>query len=342
MATLDIFNQDAFSLRSMTKAINKIPPRFSYLGQIPGLFEEVGSSTTNVMIEENEGKLALIPDSKRGTRGVSAAREKRKVRSFICGHKQVNDEVLADQVLGVRMFGSETEMDNVSRVVAERLQYAADSLDVTLEFMRLGAVKGIIMEPDETGAIVETRNLFEEFEQQQYKQTWNVSSTTSEGAIKKKCNQLIRRTIQTIGGDPVREFHILCGDDLFDAIENSLEVREANKWRNNSDFLVDSHAYRYFEYGGIKFVNYQGYVGSTQFIDAKKGYLLPIGVPNMFVVNYGPADYNESVGTVGIKYYAKQERLRFDKGIEIEAQTNPLVLCTRPAALCEITLGTAT
>lgn len=335
MAMLDIFNQDAFSLREMTLAINKIPPKFAYLGGIPGLFNEVGSSTVAVMIEENEGMLSLIPNSKRGKSGVTLTPERRKVRPFLCAHKQINDEVLADQVIGVRMFGSETEMQTAAYVVANKMEQAAASLEVTLEFMRMGAVKGQVLDAD--GSVV--NDMFDEFKQTKYTEKWKLGKTMEDdGAIKKHCSQLIRRTMKVLGGTPVNEFHLLCGNDIFDALETSLEVRNANRWRNNSDFLVDTHAYRYFEYGGVRFVNYLGFVGDKQFIDPDKAYWLPVGVPNLFTVNYGPSDYMEYANTVGIKYYAKQERLPFDKGIQIECQTNPLVLCTRPAALCEVSL----
>lgn len=337
MSLLDIFDSDAFSLRTMTKNILKIPPNFNYLGSIPGLFDEVGSSTVTVMVEEQEGKLALVGNSKRGKVGETLPVEKRKVRPFLCSHKQINDQVLADQVIGVRLFGSETEMQTPAVVVADRLQTAAQSLDLTLEYMRVGAVQGYVRDAD--GSIV--TDMFDEFQQSRYTEKWNVSKDTSDGELKRKCNALIRRTMKVLGGTPVREFHILCGDDLFDALETCSEIRDYIKYfpRPEGDFLLDSHAYRYFMYAGVKFVNYLGYVGEKRFIDADKAYFLPVGVPDMFTVNYAPADYTETVNTVGVRYYAKQERLRFDKGIEIECQTNPLVLCTRPAALCEITLA---
>ena len=51
MPTLDVFNQDAFSLMSLTAAINKAPYKPSRIGQL-GLFGEQRISTTQVMVEE--------------------------------------------------------------------------------------------------------------------------------------------------------------------------------------------------------------------------------------------------------------------------------------------------
>ena len=339
MALLDIFARDAFSLRSMTAAINKIPLQPHYLGEQEGLFNEVGSSTITVMIEELEGRLSLIPNSGRGTQGNALPPEKRKARAFICNHKQINDQILADQVLGVRMFGSETQMETVAQKVAERLKLAADSMEATLEYMRVGAVQGKILDAD--GTVI--TNLFDEFGVEPRTDTWKFKGEgkMAVGDIKKKCNEIIRKTVFALGGTPIERVELLCGNDFFDAVETSPEIIEVMKyyWPSRQDMLPESQVYRYFDYAGIRFVNYLGYIGQKEFIDPKKAYVLPKGVPGLFMINYGPADYSETVNTAGIKYYAKQERMPFDKGIEIECQTNPLVLCTRPGALCEITLA---
>lgn len=65
MPTLDIFGNSAFSLTSLTDAINKVPFVPGRLGQL-GIFDESGVSTTSVIIEEREGSLTLIETSQRG------------------------------------------------------------------------------------------------------------------------------------------------------------------------------------------------------------------------------------------------------------------------------------
>ena len=52
---------------------------------------------------------------------------------------------------------------------------------------------------------------------------------------------------------------------------------------------------------------------------------------------YAPADYIETVNTVGLPFYAKQQLMDFDKGVEIETQSNPLCINTRPRTVIRIT-----
>ena len=44
----------------------------------------------------------------------------------------------------------------------------------------------------------------------------------------------------------------------------------------------------------------------------------------------------ETVNTIGLPLYAKQELMRMNKGVELEAQSNPLNLCTKPRAVIKL------
>jgi hypothetical protein len=69
MPALDIFSSSAFSMVSLTDAINKMPYVPGRIGQL-GLFREQGVSTTSVMIEEREGSLTLVETTSRGAPAV--------------------------------------------------------------------------------------------------------------------------------------------------------------------------------------------------------------------------------------------------------------------------------
>ena len=57
----------------------------------------------------------------------------------------------------------------------------------------------------------------------------------------------------------------------------------------------------------------------------------------MFQIAYAPGDYMETVNTVGSPYYANQRMMDFNKGVELESQSNPIVLNTLPEAVIELT-----
>ena len=69
--------------------------------------------------------------------------------------------------------------------------------------------------------------------------------------------------------------------------------------------------------------------------------MAPRGAPIIFSTYFAPADFIETVNTVGLPVYAKQsvdEQLQ--RWAKIHTQSNPLALCTRPRAVVKLTLTT--
>ncbi|MET3172167.1 UNVERIFIED_ORG: hypothetical protein ABIC72_006625, partial [Burkholderia sp. 1988] len=64
MADIALLNDDAFSLSSLSAAINEQPQVPSRLATL-GLFEEEGITTTVVQIERDGDTLALVPTGQR-------------------------------------------------------------------------------------------------------------------------------------------------------------------------------------------------------------------------------------------------------------------------------------
>src|SRR5438445_8987216 len=139
MPMLDIFNGDAFSVVSLTDAINKLKFVPGYLSG-SGLFTESGVTTTAVAIESKNNVLTLIPPTPRGGPGVTLDKGKRSMLSINVPHFEVNDAVMAEEVQNIRPFGQENGEDSVMRLVGERMQTDGQSHEATMEYSRIGAV----------------------------------------------------------------------------------------------------------------------------------------------------------------------------------------------------------
>ena len=68
MSLLDIFNDDAFSLTSLTATLNDLPYKPGRIGEL-GLFTESGINTTTAIVESRNGELKLLPTTERGRSG---------------------------------------------------------------------------------------------------------------------------------------------------------------------------------------------------------------------------------------------------------------------------------
>lgn len=331
MSILDMFKGDPFTVQSLTDATNKLPFVPGYLGSAID-WAENGVTTTSIAIEEKAGVLSIVNPTPRGGPGSDIAKQKRVLRQLRVPHYQRDDAIMADEVQGVREFGQENQVQTVQGVLMARVAEHMSDFDITLEYQRLGAITGIILNGDGSTLY----NLFTEFGvSAQGEVDFNLDSTSDDGALLATCTGVVRTVGRALGGQSFRGVGAVCSDGFWDALMSNTERRKTYQAQNASQ-LRDGNAWGEFSMGGITFVNYRGATGTeeaTAFIAADKAYFYPIGAPRVFRTVYAPADYIETVNTVGLPRYTKQYPMPNDKGIAIEMQTNALSYCTRPRAL---------
>lgn len=334
---LDVFRSDAFSLVRMTDAINKRPFVPMRLGAM-GIFEEQGVETLYIEIEEKEGVLYLVPAKERGAPPTQNQKENRKVRVLKVRHLPVSDTLQADEVQGVRAFGSETQLEVIQNKVNEKLGTMKQSLEATLEYQRVGAVKGVVYDADGTTVLY---NLFNEFGITPYSDI-NFDfgdSADGDGRLRAKCADIVRKIGTALGATPFVGVHAICGDNFFDDLLKDQEVREsydgpmAAVLRDGYVYPNGLGIYGAFEFGGIVWENYRGSVGNNAFVNTEHAHFFPMGAPGLFKTAFGPANYMETVNTIGLPIYSKVTPDPKNTHVDIDAQSNPLVYCTRPKVL---------
>ena len=336
MNVLDVFKGNAFNVTSLTDAINNIPHKPGRLSEL-GLFSAKGVTSRSIIIEERDGVLQLLVSKPYGAPADVSKKRARRARNFVVPHFPMDDTVLAEEVQGIRAFGSQSETEGVAQVVSEKIASMRQSHEVTLEWLRMGAVKGVVFDGDTTTVL---HNFFTEFEvNKQADQDWDMHTVGTEQAP--KCTAAIRLIEEALGGTPYDHIHCLMGDDVWDKFVVNTSVKTAyERWSGGQDgqpgAFLRSDMRRGFPFGGIYFENYRGKIASTSFVAATEGRIFPVGAPGLFQTINAPADYMETVNTVGLPFYAKQERMAFDRGISINTQSNPLNICTKPRTLIRI------
>src|SRR5690606_33737630 len=136
--------------------------------------------------------------------------------------------------------------------------------------------------------------------------------------------------------------HAFCGDAFFDDLLSHPEVVESYKGTPMAQVLREGYVYPNgmkvygaFEFGGIVWENYRGKIGNTPIIDPDKCHIFPVGVPGLFVTRYAPADYVETVNTVGLPRYSRQFMMPNGKGVYLDVQMNAINYCSRPNVLVQ-------
>lgn len=340
MATMDIFNDNAFSMVSLTQALEKMPFQPTLLGSL-NIFEPAPVRTELVSIEKREDKLAVIQTSNRGAPIDRSDNEKRDIRDFRTNRIAKGDRITASEIQNIRAFGSETELMQVQAEVIRRYQTILTDVQVTFENMRLGAIQGIVLDADGTSL----RNWYTE---------WGISQANeidfelddSATDVRKKCNVVVRAMMKASKGAwiPGRTaVHALCGDTFYDNLTGHKSVKDTYlNWAAATD-LRQGNAYEAFTFGGITFHNYrgaddftaQGQAGTKGLgIDAEKAKFFPVGAPGVFKHAMSPGESFEYVNTPGSPVYGMivpdQQR---NMWVDVEAYSYPLMICTRPEML---------
>ena len=331
MSTPDVFNSDLFSLRNLTASLKRIPYTPSVITGM-NLFETKGIDTTAVFIDIGNKAVNLVASTERGAPPAVVVGDKFESRPFQTIHLPQRSTLLADAVQNVRSFDSEDSTDGVQMKITELLEKHKRNIVLTKENLMFGAVKGLVTDADgstllDLHAAMGTAPTEYDFE---------LDNDSTE--VRNKIVQLERLIEDRLDGIPFTSVEVLCGHELFDALVAHPEVKatwvELNSSENNRANLR-----RGFSYAGMMFREYRPGQGVT--IEPNEGWAIPMGVDSMFLGRYAPADYNETVNTMGLPFYSKSRELPYGKGMEIETQSNPLFLCTRPNAVPRIGLNAA-
>jgi hypothetical protein len=344
---LDIFNDDAFSMVTLTSAVNKAPYVPSFLGSL-GIFTPAPIRTIDAAIAmTDEGDLSIVPTTPRGAPPIEQITKPQNVRSFRTPRVAIGDTIYASELQGIlarASWAGGADMQIMMQDLASEIAYRVDGpgklrakQEATKEHMRLGAISGIVLDADGSTVLYNWATL------------WGVSLPVEidfdldnvdpdPGVLE----ALIRATKRSIlraakaGNLNTANVVALCGDAFFDALVRHPDVRERYLVFTASQpqrQVID--AFSRFSYGGIDWINYRGTDDTTTIgIATDKCKFVPTGVPGLFQEILGPGESFQYVNTPGLPLYLMTipdtERNQF---VRIETYSYPMYVATRPDVL---------
>lgn len=329
--TLDVFKGDGFNAIAMTDWINKVPHTPKRIGAM-GLFSEEGISTTSVMLEEQSGTLALIPNTPRSAPPNQNAHSKRVIRSLSVPHFPLEDTLMAAEIQNVRAFGSQGSLQDIETEVKKRLAEMRTKHDATLEYGRIGALKGLILDSDGATTIY---NLFTEMGVTQDSTDFVLGTPATD--LRAKCATVLRNIENVLGEDVYSGVQALCGDTFWDKLMAHAEFKNAYDKANDRGFFTDDKRFSGVYFQGIWWSNYRGKVGAITFVPAAEAYAFPVGVSGLYLTKFAPGNLVDAVNSKGLPVYAKQEIMKYGRGIDIYTESNPLSYVTKPKVLQKLT-----
>jgi hypothetical protein len=337
---IDIFNDDAFSIDSLTDAV-------SLIDHIPGqagalTFAGAGEplATTKAVIEYRASAFNVIATSPRGAPAPQETRDKATVVEVKIPHIKKQQTIGAAAVQDARAFGT-TELETVQSVVNTAMKKLTGNLDFTLEHLRLGALHGVVRDADGS----ELLNLFDTFNIAEPAPVEFLSST---GSLRPSIMDTKRR-IEVAAKmllPPTAEVVALCSPGFFDLLTKHPDVVVAYANYEAAASQLAGDVRKGFLFGGVTWIEYRGsdsveletpssgdLVGQIGIADGDCRFFLT-GVPGLYTEKYAPADYWETVNTMALPRYARIALDQsFNRWVQLEIQSNPMPIVTRPATL---------
>lgn len=325
---------DVFSVTEITESINLMPNMYGRLGEL-NLFPVRGSPVSSVAVEERNGTLNLLSSVTPGGPATVGKENKRKVRTFNIPRIPHEEHVDPDDVRNVRAWGDQAPA-MLAQLLDQRLAACKAKHDITLEWLRMGALKGTIVDGDGSTTLF---NLYTEFGIVQ--KTVDFVLGTSTTKVSDKCREVVRHIEDNLLGDVSTGVRALVSPEFYDKLITHAKVEAAYANWAAAESRIGGDLRSGFTFGGITFEEYRGQAtnaaGSTsRFIAANDGHAFPVGTLQTFATVVGPADFNETVGKLGQVYYGKVIPARADRGWDVITQSNPLPLCMRPGVLVRI------
>jgi len=329
MANINIFQDEAFSVPNLTAAINEAPYVPGRIGAL-GLFSEEGISTLVAQIEYDGQTIGLVAAKPRGSSGTPVTLAARRMIPFNTVHLPQRSAMMADEIQGIRAFGSQTELEVAEARVQKYLAKHRMQLDMTHENHRLGAIKGKVLDADGTTVLLDVYQMFGITQKE-----FNMELGTAATIVRTKCSEVVDMIADALGGAPMPGARALCGKNFWNSLIDHKSVRET--YLNTQQAAeLRGKAPDSFEIGGIIFERYRGRIAGQPHVHDDEAYAFPENVPDMFLTRFAPADYLETVNTDGLPYYSRVEPLPMGKGLDIESQSNPLHVPAIPKAIIKL------
>lgn len=332
--------------------VNAIPARFGQLNA-DGLFPNSGLSTPFVRVDMLDGQITALPVTPGGRPSTIARHGSQKAFVFEIPNVSHEDSVLAGDVREWLAYAQRTNVPEEAVVnrVEERHRRNRLKFEITLEVMKVGAMKGIIVD----GANTVLYDLFSIFGVEPRKVYFNFANNAFD--VPNAIEAVIGGTEDSLINDVMSGVEVRVSPEFYNKLirHPSVEKYFANTPAMLNELLKQRRVAsgggfrREIEIGGLVFKEYRakvklwGQENTTRLIAADRGYAYPIGTEDAHKTFVAPPldirELDGSVAGVDDLVHFSEEVMKHGAGLEWKYQANPLPIWTKPNLLTELIDG---
>ncbi|KQT50331.1 hypothetical protein ASG47_19705 [Devosia sp. Leaf420] len=335
-----------YTSTSLTEAVNRIPNTYGLLNAM-GMFNTEGTASILVEVRIENGIVRVLSAQERGGPGIENKREKGNSLIFKIPHFPQMDLITPQDIQNMIALVNRTKRPaTMDDEVAKRLDQLRTNHAITREFVRVGALKGVIIDGDGT----ELYNLFDEFDITKKTVDFALGSVGTD--IMGKCEEVHDHVVANLKGEVSDGVEVMVSGSFFSRLVNHAKVEkfylQAEQAMQLTRFERDrlgGNWGRVFEFGNIRFrenkTTFPLKIGtdvvSTAAIESGKGHAYPSGTRDTFKTWDAPADTITAVNSApDDEIFISSKVLDHGKGVELWSESNTLSICKRPETLVEV------
>ncbi|WP_297105162.1 major capsid protein [uncultured Devosia sp.] len=331
----------------LTEQVNRIPNSYGLIRAM-GLFDNEGTISTIVEIRIENGVLRVLPAKDRGAPGTPAQREAGNTIFVEVPHFPDLDLISPQDIQNLMIIvGRSKRPATLDDEMVKRLANIRNNHDITLEYMRMGALKGLIK--DGNGQTI--YNLYEVFNQTPQEVDFLLGTDGTD--VIAKCDQVFQKVSENLRGETMSGVEVLVDNTFFNRLIQHPKVEKY--WTTNQAGIqaiaqmerqnLGGQWGRVFDFQNLRFREYYGSapvrnvnneVVNERFIATNEGHAFPTGTRDTFKTWFAPANDVRFVNTVGQDIYISPDILKHGAGIELKSESNPLAICKRPEVLIKV------
>jgi hypothetical protein len=330
---VQILENEAFSLASMSKGIQTVEPLRQPLGDSK-LFMAEPIRTDTVYIEKEEGKgLKLIKPSARGEKIERRNKSsKRNLVSLVTDRYALFDQIEPSELQFIRAFETtEQQVEGVQSEIAKRQMSLLKDAEATFEHQRLGAaLQGIVI--DSEGDVI--YDFFERFGYTKGSEL-ELDLSLTDGNMRVWITENIHRyMMRSAKGATFSAIKAYCGSAAMDKLSKNPEYRAALLAQGEVGDTKDGYFGQAIKFGGVEWIEYFGTDDDKINLGVDEVRFIPGGTNDVYRHIQSPDESFESVGQLGQEFYSWLEWDKASPGrtqwVKTFLATYSLFVNTRP------------
>lgn len=337
-----------YTALDLTTEVNRIPNEFGYVNEL-GLAPIETKGSRYVRIDILDGVIHVLSAEAPGSPGQLSPADEQSGVIMEIPHFPHFENIRVDDVDTVlQVINGQINPASLDREVLRRLNKIRRNHNITLEFIRLGMLRGLIK--DGKGRVL--YNLFDVFDIT--KKTVDFALGTASTDVRKKCEEVNDHVMSNLKGETSSGVEALVSPTFFgkliahDKVEkfwlqaqNSAEHRQISRDRRGGNWG------RLFEFGDILWREYKGSlpvkgangaISQVANVEDDKAHGYPTGTQEMMRTFEAPVHHidmvNQEPDTDTI--YISTKPLDHGEGYEMKSQSNRLAVCKQPECLVEM------